>query len=202
MRGGVLGVIGVVMVGAWGSDCGPPPVPLTGTIHYNTGCRMTATNPNCNSSEMAVLASTAGEGTPPAVVTCAVAPPSSTGRTRLRFTIGRSMSGSLTEGDGVSLCGEVAGPNQDMINTRVQLYFSGDSSPNIAVPGVCRVHIGNLSDSSFDGTISCTDAPTQTTPPKLRYIQGVQGGANPTADPMLGEFAFLSCSQLTTQCPL
>lgn len=198
MRGRLLGVMGVVAVGAWVSDCGPPPVPLTGWVHYNTGC--SNVNP-CPSNEVYVAESTTGMGVPPAVVSCAVSPPASNGHTRLRFTIGRSQSGSLTEGEGISLCGEVAGPNQEMVNTRLAIYFSGDSSPNIAVPGVCHVGIGSLGDSAFDGTISCVDAPTQIVPPRFRYILGVQGGPNPTADPAKGEFHFVSCTQLTTPCP-
>ncbi|MEI8256680.1 MAG: hypothetical protein WCJ30_13480, partial [Deltaproteobacteria bacterium] len=85
MRGGFLGVIGVVLVGAWVSDCGPPPVPLTGSIHYNTGCRANPPdNLPCNSSEVSVIESQPGLGVPPAVVSCFVAPPASSGRRRLR----------------------------------------------------------------------------------------------------------------------
>lgn len=202
MRRGLVGVLGLVLVGAWGSDCGPPPVPLTGSIHYNTGCRMTATNPNCNSSEVNIIQATQNSGVPPAVVSCSIALGTGGMPSRLRFTIGRSMTGSLTEGDGISLCGSVSAPGTDMIDTHVQLYFDGDSSPNNPAPGICRVHInGDLTDTGFSGTLECTDALSQTSPPKLRYIQGVAGGANPTADPMLAEFSFVSCTALTTSCP-
>jgi hypothetical protein len=196
----------MVLVGAWVSDCGPPPVPLTGTIHYNTGCNQTTTNPPCSGTEMFVNQATNNSGTPPAIVSCAVAPGTAGGSMRLRFSIGRSETGTLNGGEGLSLCGSVGGAGQDMTNTRVQMYFLGDSasatsSIGTPTPGTCQVHINNITPDSFDGWIRCTDVPSSTSPPKLRYIQGVQGSANPTVDPMNGDFSFVSCTSLTSACP-
>lgn len=206
MRRGLVTALGMVIVGAWVSDCGPPPVPLTGTIHYSTGCTMTPANPPCTSTDPFVNEATANSGTPPAIVSCAVAPGQAGGNMRLRFSIGRSETGNLSGGEGISLCGEVGGAGQDMTNTRIQMYFLGDSasatsSIGSAPAGTCQVHINTISNDAFAGWIRCTDVPSQTSPPKLRYIQGVQGGANPTVDPMNGDFNFVSCTTLTTACP-
>jgi hypothetical protein len=206
MRRGLLSLMGMVLVGAWVSDCGPPPVPLTGTIHYNTGCDMTPANPPCAGSELFVNQATNNSGTPPAIVSCAVAPGTAGGSMRLRFSIGRSDTGNLTGGEGISVCGSVGGPGQDMTNARVSMYFLGDSaiaSTAIGSPaaGTCQVHIDTISEDAFSGWIRCNDVPSMTSPPKLRFIQGVQGGANPTADPMNGDFTFVSCTRLTSACP-
>jgi hypothetical protein len=206
MRRGLLTAFGMVLVGAWVSDCGPPPVPLTGSIHYNSGCNMTMTNPPCASTELFVNEATSNSGTPPAIVSCAVAPGQAGGNMRLRFSIGRSETGNLNGGEGLSLCGEVGGNGQDMTNTRIQMYFLGDSasassSVGTATDGTCQVHINNISSDAFDGWIRCSNVPSSTSPPKLRYIQGVQGGQNPTADPMNGDVSFVSCTTLATACP-
>lgn len=169
-----------------------------GTIDYSSGCRTTATNPACNPGEMIVREATSNSGNPPAIVSCAIALGAGGAPSRLRFSIGRSNTGSLTEGTGISLCGDVSGPAQDMRNTRVALYFGGDTSPNNPAPGICTVHINSdLTATAFSGTITCLDAMTQSIPPKLRYIQG----SGTTADPMHGEFSFQGCTVLTTGCP-
>ncbi len=195
MRRGLLSVLGLVLVGAWVSDCGPPPVPLTGSVHYNTGCRMTATNPNCATSEVFIDAQTNGSGH---VVSCAVTPAAAGGARRIRFAIGNSTTGVITDGEGINLCGEVAGPNTDMSNTSVSLYFP--TQANTMAPGGCQVHINNVGDDSFDGWISCTDVVTGAGA-QLRYIGGIQGGDHPTSDPMHADFSFVSCTTLATSCP-
>jgi len=138
---------------------------------------------------------TSGSGDPPLTVTCTVQRASGSTPARVQFSIGRGGT-SFDTSVGISVCGDVAGENQEMNNGRVDLFFSGPTSRNNAVPGTCHVFIKTLGTNSFSGRLQCTDAPDTDSPARLRFVNGT----GTTEMPLWADFEFTSCLQRSVAC--
>jgi len=198
MRFSILTNAALFAVVAVASDCGPPPVPMTGTLHYNSGCRQTGTNPACTGSEVFFNAATDRSGSPPAQLNCVVDRSASAGPVRIRFVLSRT-AGAPDTGDGMAVCGSVAAAGSALTNGWVNVYRLGNNSLN-NMPPVCDVVVTELGTTSFAGRVKCVDAPSGTAPPSLYYVRGVTSGMNPTATTEWGEFSFISCSEGLVNC--
>jgi len=162
--------------------CGPPPAILSGKMSFSYGC-----DQGCTGGFRLYDSARMGSAL---LVDCVVQPASGTERARVRFTIAAEGSGSLTSSLGVNVCGEV-GPNNQLVNTRTNLYFNGAQSINQTTN--CRIDIRNLvttEPASFSGSMSCNNALDNDVPPKSRFIRGIGGT---TMDPNLADFEFSAC---------
>src|SRR4051794_5487190 len=126
----ISSTLGVFIVASFGISCGPPPVPLTGSLQYTQGGRVVPSGTDPHPSGVGAVEDfhgVANSGGPPLILNCSIAT-NGDGSKQLHFPIGRTAGGgAIDTGKGITVCGHVTGSNQDVLESVVNLYFDSGS---------------------------------------------------------------------------
>jgi hypothetical protein len=198
----ILSGLSAVVLGGLFSSCGNGPLLLTGNMRYSWGCTFEmgttpdTTHPTCMGGTWD-LAGQLNTGSPPLVVGCTVSPGSG-GVQTIRFRIGRSLTGNLDGGEGLTVCGNLANTGQELTRGTADIYVRGSAATAVPLASTCHVRINsvmqhdNLAD--FAGQMACDDAHDNLVPYRKLFIRGLAGGASATQDPAQADFSFQNCS--------
>lgn len=204
MRGKVIGLFGLLAVGALGIDCGPPPVPLTANINFSISSMQMLGGPPPVSLDNPFVMVQNGQGVADntMLLRCFLQRNAS-GSVTFNVVACRTQSGVCNDGRGITFCGEVAGAGQEASRGRVSLYVGGAQGTG-QIPGNCHIQVDTLTNNrdmnaapnSIAGQIWCTGIDNTSTPGQTLSLQG-RTGANPSMDPSKADFDIVSCT--TTQ---
>jgi hypothetical protein len=193
MRRRIIDALGVLAIGAVYNSCGPPPVPLGGSITYAWGCRMEAPDhPMCSGAT--IVYSGAPTLDNQLRLDCSVTN-EMPGPTQIRFYIARGGT-RFSDSVGVSVCGQLAAPGAALTDGNVDINTgqpaTGVLSTVMRAPlgSTCNVIVTDRTGASFSGRIQCTDAHDDQVPYRNIYIHGT----TMTQTPEYGDFHFDSCA--------